>query len=97
MLILAAALLLPACRSKQPPEKTYALRGTIVSLDAPSRTATIKHGKIGDWMDAMTMEFPVRDAAEFAKLRPGEKITATVHTRPDTFEYWITDIRPEGP
>jgi Cu/Ag efflux protein CusF len=48
-------------------------------------------------MDAMTMEFPVRDAAEFAKLRAGEKITATVHTRPDTFEYWISDIHPEAP
>ena len=68
-----------------------------MSLDAPSKTATIKHDKIGDWMDAMTMEFPVRDAVEFAKLRSGEKITATVHTRPDTFEYWITDIRPEAP
>jgi Cu/Ag efflux protein CusF len=86
-----------ACRKPQPAEKTYALRGTIVSLDAQTKTATIKHEKIGDWMEAMTMEFPVRDQAGFAKLRAGENITATVHTRPDTFEYWITDIHPEGP
>jgi Cu/Ag efflux protein CusF len=96
-IVLLGALFCLACRKAQPAEKDYTLRGTIVSLDAPTKTATIKHEKIGDWMDAMTMEFPVRDPAEFAKLRAGEKITATVHTRPDTFEYWISDIHPEAP
>jgi Cu/Ag efflux protein CusF len=45
----------------------------------------------------MTMEFPVKDPAEFAKLQPGQKITATVHAIPETFDYWITDIRGEAP
>ena len=94
---LVAVLFCFACRKAPPSEKVYALRGFIVSLDQQTRTATIKHEKIGDWMDAMTMEFPVRNPAEFAKLRAGEKITATVHTRPDTFEYWISDIHPEAP
>jgi Cu/Ag efflux protein CusF len=86
-----------ACRKAQLAEKDYALRGTVVSLDTQTKTATIKHEKIGDWMEAMTMEFPVRDPAEFTKLRAGQKITATVHTRPDTFEYWISDIHQEAP
>lgn len=84
-----------ACRREAPTEKTYALKGTIVTVNAPARTAVIKHEKIGDWMEAMTMEFPVKDPAEFAKLKTGEKITATVHTRADTFQYWITNIHAE--
>ena len=101
MKTIAAVLILFAiafagCKKEQP-EKTYALKGEIVSLDAKSKTATIKHEKIGDWMEAMTMEFPVKDPAEFAKLQAGQKITATVHTRPDSFEYWITDIRTQAP
>ena len=88
---------LPACKKKEARnEKTYALQGEIVTTNAQSKTATIKHEKIGDWMDAMTMEFPVRDDAGFAKLAAGRKLTATVHTIPETIEYWITDIHVEG-
>ena len=36
------------------------------------KIAAIKAGKIGDWMEAMTMEYPVKDQAEFDKLRTGE-------------------------
>jgi len=38
--------------------KTYQLEGTIMSRDEAAKTLTIKHGVIGDWMDAMTMTFP---------------------------------------
>ena len=93
----AAFLLLIACKHAQLAEKTYALKGEIVSLDPQTHTATIKHEKIGDWMEAMTMQFPVKDKAEFQKLQQGEKITATVHTVPETFEYWISDIHAQGP
>jgi Cu/Ag efflux protein CusF len=93
----ALCALLAACKKKAArAEKTYPLRGEVVSTNAQSKTATIKHEKIGDWMDAMTMEFPVRDDAGFAKLAAGRKLTATVHTIPETFEYWITDIHVEG-
>ena len=89
--------LLCSCRPAVHTEKTYSLKGVIVATNPQTRTATIKHEKIGDWMDAMTMEFPVKDPAEFTNLRPGQKITATVHTHPDTFEYWIADIHVQAP
>ncbi len=85
-------LLVAACsRGPNQPVKRYQLRGEIKTLDAQAKTATVQHDKIGDWMEAMTMEFPVKDPAEFAKLKVGQKITATVFVR-DT-EYWIGDIR----
>jgi Cu/Ag efflux protein CusF len=95
LVLIAAALALVSCKSAPPAEKTYELRGQVVSLSPETKTATIKHEKIGDWMDAMTMEFPVKDAAEFAKLQPDQKITATVHVRPDNYQYWITDVRTQ--
>ena len=70
--------------------KTYALEGTIMSRDDAAKTLTIKHGAIGDWMDAMTMPFPVR--GDFASLpADGSNIKATVHVA-ESGDYWITDV-----
>ena len=56
-------------------------------------TAVIKHDTIEGWMEAMTMEFPVRDKAEFAKLGEGKRIRATVHVQ--DLDYWLSDIQAE--
>ena len=61
-------LVLSACASKKA-EKRYPMQGEIMALDASAHTATIAAGKIGDWMEAMTMEYPVKPDAEFQKLR----------------------------
>lgn len=77
------------------PVKRYELRGEVIRLDPQAKTATIKHEKIGDWMDAMTMEFPVKDAAEFAKLKAGDRIKATVFVK--GMDYWIGEVQPGPP
>jgi Cu/Ag efflux protein CusF len=76
--ILPFLLLMLAGCAKQAPEKRYPMQGEIKALDASSHTATIAAGKIGDWMEAMTMEYPVKPDAEFQKLHVGDKIEATV-------------------
>ena len=73
-------------------KKTYQLRGEVLRLK-PDRIATIKHEKIDDWMEAMTMDFPVPDAAEYAKLKEGAMIRATVQT--NDLHYWLTGIQVE--
>ena len=95
---LAALLLLTACQqssvkesSKDEPLKKYALHGEVLRLDTQGKIAAIKHEKIGDWMEAMTMEFPVKDQAEFDKLKTGETINATVNVQGNS--YWINDIQ----
>lgn len=80
--------------AKEAPAQRYSLRGEILRLDPAAHTATIKHEKIDGWMDAMTMEFPVRDSKAFAALRTGEHITATVFVTASG-PYWIGEIHEE--
>jgi Copper binding periplasmic protein CusF len=89
MLLASMLLALSACKAK-PPVKTYPMHGTVISVNQADHYAMIQSGKIGDWMDAMTMEFPVKDNREFQKLKPGENITATVHIQEAA--YWIDNI-----
>jgi Cu/Ag efflux protein CusF len=76
-----------------PPKNRYALRGVVLRLDPAERTALLKHEKIEGWMEAMTMEFPVPDPVEFAKLKEGQTIRATVLV--NDLHYWVADIRVE--
>jgi Cu/Ag efflux protein CusF len=55
--------------------------------------AVIKHEVVDGWMEAMTMEFPVRDEAEFSKLAEGKRIKATVEVQ--DLDYWLTSIEPQ--
>jgi Cu/Ag efflux protein CusF len=75
-------------------EKKYQLKGVIVRIDSQQHTATIKHGPIEGWMEAMTMEFPVPSKEEFAALKVGQQIRATVFVR--DFDYHVGDIRIDG-
>lgn len=71
--------------------KRYDLRGEVKGLDASSKTATIAHEKIGDWMEAMTMEFPVKPDAEFQKLHVGDRVEGKVVV--EDVKYYLTDVR----
>jgi Cu/Ag efflux protein CusF len=78
------------------PVRDYALHGEVLRLDPKDKIAVIKHQAIGDWMGAMTMEFPVKDDKEFGALRPGEKINATVHVRGESIPvFWVDQIHED--
>ena len=98
-LIFAVGLVFSGCgtHSDAPkPAKHYQLSGEVVALDAKDKTATVKHGAVGDWMGPMTMEYPVRAASDFESLHVGDKISATVNVRDDA-DYDLSDIRKAGP
>jgi Cu/Ag efflux protein CusF len=86
-----------ACSSSKPTptelEKHYSMIGEVKALDNKDQTATIQHQAIGDWMGAMTMEYPVRSKDEFAQLHVGDKITATVNVQGG--DYNISDIHKQ--
>jgi len=72
------------------PKQRYQMRGVVLRLKPADRVAVIQHQKIEGWMEAMTMEFPVPDAAEYAKLKEGVKIRSTVCV--NDLYYWLTSI-----
>jgi len=93
MRIIVAVLLtfgLVACHHAEK-GKAYPMEGVVKALDPTAKTATIDAGKIGDWMDAMTMEYAVKPDAEFQKLHVGDRIQATVMVLDPS--YYVTDVR----
>jgi protein SCO1 len=58
-----------------PGERTFALTGEVLSVDAKRKILTVRHNEVVGYMPAMTMEFPV-SAGDAAVARPGERIRA---------------------
>ena len=96
LLFVFVALLSGCMRNPAPkPVQEYQMRGEVTRLDTANQLATVKHEKIVGWMEAMTMEYPVKDHAEFAKLKVGETIRARILVQ-DT-DYWIATVSPDAP
>jgi len=97
-ILLVALLFAAACGQKtqadRQPEKHYKLTGEVTQLDPKLHTATINHQAIAGWMEAMTMEYPVRTTQDFEKLHVGDHIIATVNVRGT--DYDLTDIQKQN-
>ncbi len=93
LISLLAALVLALCAcGGSAKTRQYDMQGQVKALDPANKIATIDAGKIGDWMEAMTMEYKVKPDSEFAKLRIGEKIQAKVVVSDSG--YYVTGINP---
>ncbi len=71
--------------------KRYPMHGKIISVDAPAKSARIEAGAIGDWMGPMTMNYPIKDDAGLATLKPDTTFDATVFVQGDDF--WVGEIK----
>ncbi len=95
-MILLAGLAASCATKREPkfdygePKQRYQLRGKVLRLRPEARIASIDHEKIDGWMEAMTMEFPVPRREDFAKLKEGAVIRATVNV--NDLNYWLTDV-----
>ncbi len=77
-----------------PAQKTYPLRGQVLAVRPDIREVRVSHEAIPGYMEAMTMSFSVRDAAELAGLARGDLVSATlVVTDSDA---WLSDLRKVG-
>jgi Cu/Ag efflux protein CusF len=96
LFILLLAFALCACKEKaakpasNAPIEKYKLDGVVVSLDPKGHIAKINGQKIDSWMEAMTMEYPVKDQKEFDTLHAGDHIAATVFVQ--DLNFWIGEI-----
>jgi Cu/Ag efflux protein CusF len=77
------------CSHKEQPRQ-FPFRGTVVNIDSTAKVASIHNEDVPGWMTAMTMEYPIENAADFQSLHAGDAITATLNVTTD--RYWLTDI-----
>jgi protein SCO1 len=70
--------------------RRYALKGRVVAIDKAQKQVTVNHGDIPGFMGAMTMPYPVKDAALLDPLVPGDQITADVVAADS--EVWLENI-----
>ena len=72
-------------------EKTYVLKGKIVGRDAGDNTLSVDHEAVPGYMEAMTMDYPVRGEL-VATLPPNAiAIEATLHVHGTS--YWLTQVK----
>lgn len=98
-LLLCSCLLCVACASGNAASSTatsgnvtrYAFRGVVKAVHLARRQATIKHEKVGDYMEPMTMPFLIKDEAVLKRLQPGDAISATLVVT-DAGGQWLENI-----
>ena len=96
-LILFSFLLLTACQKADTQSqnasaeaKRYTLRGKVVAVDKANKKASVAHEEIPGYMDAMTMDFPIRAEWVWEDLTKDADIRADLVVDKD--EYWLENM-----
>jgi Cu/Ag efflux protein CusF len=85
-ILLFCAAMLAGCSHSAPPASkfpTYKMRAKVVAVHADDKSASIDSEAIIGFMDAMTMEYTIRDSAALSRLKPKDKITADLIADPN--------------
>src|SRR2546421_12725641 len=91
LLVFACAKAKPAKPLSEPGEKVYMLKGVIIGRDLADNTLRVDHEQIPGYMEAMTMDYPVRGAAVDALPSDKTRVEATLHVHDD--QVWLTGVR----
>lgn len=83
----------PAAASAE--AKRYSLRGVVRKVDSEKREVTVEHEAVPGFMEAMTMDFPLRDDPQvFEILHEGDRVEARLVV--DGGDYWLEEILTKG-
>jgi Cu/Ag efflux protein CusF len=73
------------------PNRRYEFKGVIRSVNQAQKTAVIRHERVGDYMEPMTMPFWIRDDKALAALEARDQIVATLVVTEKEGD-WLEDI-----
>jgi protein SCO1/2 len=71
----------PSNAAQTSPEKTFSVRGKVISTDATH--VTLDHEAVPGFMEAMTMPYKLKDPGVVSELHPGDLITARIVVHQD--------------
>lgn len=80
--VLLALLLIGVAASAsvaQQPKRAHTFTGTITAVNAATKTASVNGDAVPGWMTAMTMTYRIDPPEAIARLKAGDRITATVY------------------
>src|SRR5271155_2833768 len=87
LLALSALIVFTGCRHDSTPpeqkasnEKSYHVRGVVVSADAAKGAVTLDTDAIPGYMEAMIMPYTLKNPGIISELHPGDTITADLST-----------------
>ncbi len=100
LLLTLSSCAMSGCAHKsdhQAVSRHYPVSGRVTALDAKNQTATLDAAAIPNFMEAMTMAYPVASKSEFEKLHVGETVKATINVY-DSGDYSLSFIQeqPQG-
>lgn len=72
--------------------KRYPIKGKVVSVNRTDKKAAIAHEEIPDYMDAMTMDFTIKDEWVWDDLTPGSEIRGELVVDNANATYWIEKL-----
>lgn len=97
LFLLFTVLFAAACQKSQTQNlnasaeaRRYDLKGKVVSVDKAKKKAKIAHEEIPGFMDAMTMDFPIKDDWVWEDLTKDSEVRATLIVDKD--EYWLENL-----
>lgn len=85
-----------SARAQQPAKKALSFRGRVEQVSPGSKRITVSNEPVEGWMGAMTMAYPVSNEDVLTKLKPGDRITATVYAG-DLTLYNVVVVPQAGP
>lgn len=92
LLAFACAKSKPAQPLSEPGETLYLVKGVVVGRDVADNTLRVDHEAIPGYMEAMTMDYPVRGVAVGALPQDKTRVEAKLHVHEE--HIWLTDVKP---
>jgi Cu/Ag efflux protein CusF len=77
--LLCALLVSMTVHAQQDAKKEHPLKGVVQKVDAKAKSLTVDFENVPGWMAAMAMVFSADKDDVYAKVKPGDQITAKVH------------------
>jgi Cu/Ag efflux protein CusF len=74
--------------------KTYAIKGTVVAVDAKKPSVKLDHQDIPGFMHAMVMEFDAANAKVLEGLKAGDKVQGKLKVENDNPVITVLDKSP---